>query len=65
MCRWVSVRVCVSVCKVGCGYGWRAAMGEGVMGVGGDVVRLFFRVPHSDLTHDQQVNKRERDYRAK
>lgn len=36
-------------------------MGEEVMGGGGDVVRLFFKVPHSDLTHDQQVNKRERE----
>lgn len=35
-------------------------MEEGVMGVGGVVVRLFFKLPHGDLTDNYWVNERGR-----
>ena len=31
------------------------------MGVGGDVVRLFYKLPNRDLTEDYWVNEREGD----
>lgn len=34
-------------------------MGEGVMGVGGDVVRLCFKLPNGDLTDNYWVTEKE------
>ncbi len=46
--KTTGLRTCC-VCLYVCICGWRAAMGWGVMGVVGDVVRLFFKLPNNDL----------------